>query len=74
MITRKPEACGRASKRRSLKSASGPFLPTWQMRNAALPIILTISNHERLHSSIDYQTPYLAHQQIFHLNALNCPA
>lgn len=42
-ITRKPKACGRASKRRFLKSASGPFLPTWQMRSAASPIILTIT-------------------------------
>ena len=31
-------------------------------------------NHERLHSSIGYQTPYHAHQQLRQLNALNCPA
>lgn len=31
-------------------------------------------NHQRLHSSIDYQTPYHAHQQLLQLNALNCPA
>ena len=31
-------------------------------------------NHERLHSSIDYQTPYLAHQHLLQLSALNCPA
>ncbi|HEX8426392.1 integrase core domain-containing protein [Hymenobacter sp.] len=31
-------------------------------------------NHERLHSSIDYQTPYHAHQQLLQPNALNCPA
>jgi len=31
-------------------------------------------NHERLHSSTDYQTPYLAHQQLLQPNALNCPA
>ena len=31
-------------------------------------------NHERLHSSIDYQTPYHAHQQLLQLNVLNCPA
>ena len=31
-------------------------------------------NHERLHSSIDYQTPYHTHQQLFQLNTLNCPA
>lgn len=31
-------------------------------------------NHERLHSSINYQTPYHTHQQFLHLNALNCPA
>jgi len=31
-------------------------------------------NHERLHSSIDYQTPYHAHQQLLQLSALNCPA
>ncbi|NVO86797.1 IS3 family transposase [Hymenobacter sp. P5252] len=31
-------------------------------------------NHERLHSSIDYHTPYYAHQQLLPLNALNCPA
>ncbi|QNH64235.1 IS3 family transposase [Hymenobacter sediminicola] len=31
-------------------------------------------NHERLHSSIDYQTPYHAHQQLLPLNTLNCPA
>ena len=31
-------------------------------------------NHERLHSSIDYQTPYPAHQQLLPLSALNCPA
>jgi transposase InsO family protein len=30
-------------------------------------------NHERLHSSIGYQTPYIAHQQLLQLNALNCP-
>jgi transposase InsO family protein len=31
-------------------------------------------NHERLHSSIDYQTPYHPHQQLLQLSALNCPA
>lgn len=31
-------------------------------------------NHERLHSSIDYQTPYHAHQQLLQITALNCPA
>ncbi|TFZ63345.1 hypothetical protein E4631_22905 [Hymenobacter sp. UV11] len=31
-------------------------------------------NHERLHSSIDYQLPYLAHQQLLQPNTLNCPA
>jgi putative transposase len=31
-------------------------------------------NHERLHSSIDYQSPYHFHQQLLPLSALNCPA
>ena len=31
-------------------------------------------NHERLHSSINYQTPYHTHQQLLQTNALNCPA
>ena len=31
-------------------------------------------NHERLHSSIAYQTPYRTHQQLLQLSALNCPA
>jgi transposase InsO family protein len=31
-------------------------------------------NHERLHSSIGYQTPYHTHQQLLQTNALNCPA
>ena len=31
-------------------------------------------NHERLHSSIDYQLPYRIHQQILRPTALNCPA
>jgi len=31
-------------------------------------------NHERLHSSIDYQTPYHFHQQLLQPNTLNCPA
>ena len=31
-------------------------------------------NHQRLHSSIAYQTPYLTHQQLLQPNALNCPA
>lgn len=31
-------------------------------------------NHERLHSSIDCQTLYHTHQQLFQLSALNCPA
>lgn len=31
-------------------------------------------NHERLHSSIDYQLPYPTHQQLLQLNFLNCPA
>jgi len=30
--------------------------------------------HERLHSSIGYQTPYYTHQQLLQLNTLNCPA
>jgi transposase InsO family protein len=31
-------------------------------------------NHERLHSRIDYQTPYHTHQQLLQTNALKCPA
>ena len=31
-------------------------------------------NHRRLHSSIGYQTPYHAHQQLLQITALNCPA
>ena len=31
-------------------------------------------NHDRLHSSIDYQTPYRTHQQFLQTTALNCPA
>ena len=31
-------------------------------------------NHDRLHSSIGYQTPYQTHQQLFQTTALNCPA
>ena len=31
-------------------------------------------NHDRLHSSIGYQTPYRAHQQLLQTTALNCPA
>lgn len=31
-------------------------------------------NHHRLHSSIDYQVPYRAHQQLLSTTALNCPA
>ncbi len=31
-------------------------------------------NHERLHSGIDYQTPYHTHQQLLQLSALKCPA
>ncbi|WP_442905605.1 hypothetical protein [Hymenobacter sp. PAMC 26628] len=31
-------------------------------------------NHERLHASLDYQFPYLAHQQLLSSTALNCPA
>ena len=31
-------------------------------------------HHERLHSSIDYQTPYHVHQQLLQPSALNCPA
>lgn len=31
-------------------------------------------NHERLHSSIDYQTPYYTHQQFLKLSTLNYPA
>ena len=31
-------------------------------------------NHQRLHSSIGYNTPYLAHQHLLQTTALNCPA
>lgn len=31
-------------------------------------------NHDRLHSSIGCQTPYLTHQQTLKTAALNCPA
>jgi transposase InsO family protein len=30
-------------------------------------------NHQRLHSSISYNTPYLTHQQSLQTTALNCP-
>ena len=30
-------------------------------------------NHERLHASIGYQTPYFTHQQLLQTTALNCP-
>ncbi|WP_375436370.1 hypothetical protein [uncultured Hymenobacter sp.] len=30
-------------------------------------------NHELLHSSINYQAPYLAHRQLLQLNLLNYP-
>ena len=31
-------------------------------------------NHERMHSSVGYQTPYHAHQQLLQTTGLNCPA
>jgi len=31
-------------------------------------------NHDRLHASIDYQTPYRAPQQLLQTTAQNCPA
>ena len=31
-------------------------------------------NHDRLHSSINYQKPYHTHQQLLQTTALNCPA
>ena len=31
-------------------------------------------NHDRLHSSIGYQTPYRAYQQLLQTTVLNCPA
>ena len=31
-------------------------------------------NHERLHFSIDYQTPWHTHQQLLQFSAPNCPA
>jgi putative transposase len=31
-------------------------------------------NHERLHSSIGYQTPHHTHQQLLQTTALSCPA
>jgi transposase InsO family protein len=31
-------------------------------------------NHERLHSSIDYQAPYHTHQQLLQTNTLFCQA
>ena len=31
-------------------------------------------NHQRLCSSIGYQFPYIAHQQLLQTTALNCPA
>ena len=31
-------------------------------------------NHQRLHSSIGYQFPYIAHQQSLQTTPLNCPA
>ena len=31
-------------------------------------------NHERQHSSIDYQSPYRIHQQLLQPTAPNCPA
>ncbi len=41
---------------------------------ASVTIYFDYYNHERLHSTIDYQLPYLAHQQLLQSNALNCPA
>ena len=30
-------------------------------------------NHQRLHSSIGYRFPYIAHQQLLQTTTLNCP-
>ncbi|RZJ94105.1 MAG: IS3 family transposase [Hymenobacter sp.] len=41
---------------------------------ASVAEYLDYYNQERLHSSIDYQTPYHTHQQLLQISALNCPA
>jgi putative transposase len=50
-----------------------PFFTDLADAQASVAEYFDYYNHERLHSSIDYQTPYHTHQQLLQLSALNCP-
>ncbi len=51
-----------------------PFFADLADAQASVADYFDYYTHERLHSSIDYQTPYHAHQQLLPLSTLNCPA
>lgn len=51
-----------------------PFFADLADAQASVADYFDYYNHERLHSSIGYQTPYSTHQQLLQITALNCPA
>ena len=51
-----------------------PFFADLADAQASIADYFDYYNHDRLHSSIGYQTPYRAHQQLLQTTALNCPA
>lgn len=73
-IMHKLKASGRACKRKSYEVCERPFFTDLTGPQASVPEYFDYYNHKRLHTSIGYRTPYLAHQHLLQLSTLNCSA
>ena len=60
-------------KTEELEARAWPVFADLADAQASVAAYFDYYNHERLHSAIDYQTPYLTHQQLLVITALNCP-
>ena len=60
-------------KTKVLKLREWPVFADLADAQASITDYFDYCNHDRLHASIGYQTPYYAYQQYFQTTALNCP-
>ena len=68
------ESLGSRFKTEELERREWPVFADLVDAQASVADYFDYYNHDRLHFSIGYQVPYLAHQQLLQTTTLNCSA